>query len=168
MCWNQCRLQCMNYKKSAVSSPTLPHAVISPQPPSLQKNGQKSQTEHDEVILKKCKLFSCSYLQVLSAHELDICLHCLCGDRVPPECQMLVLHRRYLVDDNLCEDVLRNVLRVKDAHEAERQLLLDLHVDVRLEGLAEGLVLVLWNITCCSGMLVREYVIVLCWSDNML
>ena len=56
---------------------------------------------------------------------------------------MLVLDRADLVDDDLGEDVLGDVLGVEDAHEAVAQLLLHLHGDVRLEALAQRLVLVL-------------------------
>ena len=60
-----------------------------------------------------------------------------------PEREVLVLHRADLVDDDLSEDVLGDVLRVEDAHEAVAQLLLHLHRNVRLEALAQRLVLVL-------------------------
>ena len=60
-----------------------------------------------------------------------------------PKREVLVLHRADLVDHDLSEDVLGNVLRVEDAHEAVAQLLLHLHRDVRLEALAQRLVLVL-------------------------
>ena len=56
---------------------------------------------------------------------------------------MLVLDGADLVDDDLREDVLGDVLRVEDAHEAVAQLLLHLHRDVRLEALAQRLVIVL-------------------------
>ena len=60
-----------------------------------------------------------------------------------PKREVLILHRADLVDDDLSEDVLGDVLRVEDAHEAVAQLLLHLHRDVRLEALAQRLVLVL-------------------------
>ena len=60
-----------------------------------------------------------------------------------PECEVLVLDGADLVDDDLREDVLGDVLRVEDAHEAVAQLLLHLHRDVRLEALAQRLVIVL-------------------------